>query len=131
MQRPHPTHPAEPNWSTHEPNLCVSHCRYRVPGEVRILPPWIYENSIVKQESHFRQRSARVPRKSVISSIVVQKQVGQTSVQLLQLIQRDETSSPPRILRIAIEDLLHLGHIYFAPHLVSRGRDDAIGGLNV
>jgi len=45
----------------------------------------------VKQESHFRQRSAWVPVMSLVSSTVVQKQVGQTMVQLAQLRQRAAT----------------------------------------
>ena len=38
----------------------------------------MYEKSRVKHESHFCQRSARVPLRSVASSTVVQKQVGHT-----------------------------------------------------
>lgn len=49
--------------------------------------------SIVKQESHLRQRSARCPVRSVTSSTVVQKQVGQTIVQFPQVRQRLATSS--------------------------------------
>jgi hypothetical protein len=37
---------------------------------------------MVKQESHFCRRSACSPFRSVTSSTVVQKQVGQTMVQL-------------------------------------------------
>jgi len=43
---------------------------------------------MLKQESHFRQRSAWSPERSVTSSTVEQKQVGQTIVQFAQLTQR-------------------------------------------
>src|SRR5260370_39055551 len=48
---------------------------------------------MVKHESHLRQRSACSPARSVTSSTVVQKHVGQTIVQLLQVRQRVATSS--------------------------------------
>ena len=48
---------------------------------------------MVKQESHLRTRSAEVPVRSLWSSIVVQKQVGHTMVQLPQVRQRWATSS--------------------------------------
>ena len=47
----------------------------------------------MKHESHRRQRSAPVPVRSVTSSTVEQKQVGQTIVQLPQDRQREATSS--------------------------------------
>ena len=47
----------------------------------------------MKQESHSRVRSASSPARSVVSSTVVQKHVGQTIVQLPQVRQRSATSS--------------------------------------
>jgi hypothetical protein len=48
---------------------------------------------MVKHESHLRQRSACSPARSVTSSTVVQKHVGQTMVQFVQVRQRFATSS--------------------------------------
>ena len=39
MQRPQPTHPEVPNWSTHEASLWVAHWRYRADTDERTLPP--------------------------------------------------------------------------------------------
>jgi hypothetical protein len=47
----------------------------------------------VKQESQRRTRSAVAPERSDVSSTVVQKQVGQTLVQFLQVRQRPAISS--------------------------------------
>ena len=47
----------------------------------------------MKHESHSRVRSVSPPVRSVVSSTVVQKHVGQTIVQLPQLRQRSATSS--------------------------------------
>ena len=47
----------------------------------------------MKQESHSRVCSVSPPARSVVSSTVLQKHVGQTSVQLPQLRQRSATSS--------------------------------------
>ena len=93
MHRPQPTHPDSPNWSCQVPSLWVSHCRYRLRVDVRTGPPCRYEKSRSKQESQRSQRSACSPATSVTSSTVVQKQVGQTIVQLPQDRQRAATSS--------------------------------------
>src|SRR3954470_16221210 len=53
----------------------------------------MYEWSSVKHESQRRVRSLVSPVRSVVSSTVEQKQVGQTIVQLPQLRQRSATAS--------------------------------------
>jgi hypothetical protein len=58
MQRPQPTQPEVPNWSIQAANLWVIQCRYRAFAEERTEPPWMYEKSREKQESHLRRRSA-------------------------------------------------------------------------
>jgi hypothetical protein len=90
-QRPQPTHPDEPNWSHHDASLWVVHWRYRAAVVPRTLPPARCECSLVKHESHTRARSAEPSRRSVESSTEVQKQVGQTIVQLLQARHRSAT----------------------------------------
>jgi hypothetical protein len=57
-----------------------------------MLPPWICEKANVKHESQPRQRSAWFPVILLTSSTVVQKQVGQTIVQLAQARHRVATS---------------------------------------
>jgi hypothetical protein len=47
MQRPQPTQPVSPNWSTQVASLCVIHWRYREAALSRTLPPWMYEKSSV------------------------------------------------------------------------------------
>jgi hypothetical protein len=61
MQRPHPTHPLDSNWSIQAANLCVSHCRYRLAALGRTLPDAMCENSSVKQLDHSRDRLAVLP----------------------------------------------------------------------
>ena len=68
MQRPQPTHPDVPNWSIHEANLWVSHCRYRPSPLVRTSPPAVWENSTEKQDAHSRVRVAVVPVMSEVST---------------------------------------------------------------
>ena len=93
MHRPQPTQPDSPNWSCQVPSLWVSHWRYRLRVEVRTGPPCRWEKSRSKQESQRSHRSAWVPVTSLTSSTVVQKQVGQTIVQLPHDRQRAATSS--------------------------------------
>src|SRR5271166_4732857 len=64
MQRPQPTQPDVPNWSIQFASLWVIHCRYREAVAFRTLPPWMYEKSRVKHESHFLTRSAFAPVRS-------------------------------------------------------------------
>ena len=57
---------------------------------------------MVKQESQRRERAAQVPARSLLSSIEVQKHVGQTIVQLAQERQRLATSSQRGCSRLLI-----------------------------
>jgi ferredoxin len=57
---------------------------------------------MVKQESQRRDRALSAPVRSLVSSTVVQKQVGQTMVQLPQLRQRSATSSQRLCSRLRI-----------------------------
>src|ERR1035441_10803022 len=68
IQRPQPTHPEVPNWSTHEASLWVAHWRYRDGTDERTLPPCRWEKSLVKQESHTRHRWVPAPERSLTSS---------------------------------------------------------------
>ena len=103
MHRPHPMQPDVPNWSIQDASLWVIHCRYRALVEALTLPPWMYEKSSVKQESRRRQRSAISPLRSLVSSTVVQKQVGQTSVQLCTSKAALRDVVPSRVLEIGIQ----------------------------
>ena len=60
----------------------------------------------MKQESQRRQRSASAPVRSVVSSTVVQKQVGQTIVQFAQVKQRFATWSQRGCSRFAYRSSL-------------------------
>ena len=84
----------------------------------------------MKQESHTWRRSASVPVRSVTSSTVVQKQVGQTIVQFPQVRQRSATSSQRGWSRLAASSSWKpLG-----VELSHRGRgslDDAFAGFHV
>ena len=55
-RRPQPTQPDSSNCSHQNANLWVSHWRYRDLVEARTAPPCRYEWSIVKHESHVRER---------------------------------------------------------------------------
>ena len=78
----------------------------------------------MKQESQRRVRSAALPARSFSSSTAVQKQVGQTIVQLPQVRQRSATSSQRGCSRLAVQQLAHIvgphlpAHVAFGP----RGR---------
>ena len=76
----------------------------------------MYEKSSVKQESQRRTRSATVPERSVVSSMVVQKQVGQTIVQLAQARQRSATSSQRGWLGVGLQQFFEPVSIEGAPH---------------
>src|SRR5208283_2966048 len=106
IQRPHPTHPNVPNWSTHDESLCTIHWRYRALGDRRKFPPVTFAKSIVKQESQRRHRSARSPLRSVTSSTVEQKHVGQTNVQLEHIKHRRATSSQCALSRLSARSSL-------------------------
>src|SRR5581483_6352923 len=92
MQRPQPTHPEAPNWSIHDANLWVSHCRYRDSRLVRTTAPAAQLNSSEKQAAHSRVRVATSPDRLTPSTMSWQKQVGQTDVQFPQARHRAATS---------------------------------------
>jgi hypothetical protein len=69
MQRPHPTHPLDSNWSIQAANLWVSHWRYRLAALDRTLPDAMCENSSVKQLDHSRDRWAAVPSSETESTM--------------------------------------------------------------
>ena len=93
MHRPQPTQPEQPNWSCQVANLWVSHWRYRSDRFGRKLPPATLAKPMLKQESHSRSATLTVPSRSEWTSVEVQKQVGQTIVQLAQARQRSATSA--------------------------------------
>src|SRR5208283_6128224 len=75
------------------PILCVSHWRYRERPDFRTAWPCISVSPRLKQESQRRQRSTFSTARSGTSSCVLQKQVGQTIVQLVQERHRRATTS--------------------------------------
>ena len=98
MHRPQPTQPEDPNWSYQLASLWVIHCRYRALVEVRTGTWWRAEKSSVKHESQRRLRVASVPSSVETSSVVEQKQVGHTRVQLAHARHRSATSSQRYVL---------------------------------
>ena len=91
MHRPQPTQPDEPNWSSTWP-ACASAIAGSVPRSTcRTVPLFMYECSDVKQESQTWTRRTDASTRSVTSSTVLQKQVGQTIVQLPQARHRPAT----------------------------------------
>ena len=82
----------------------------------------------MKQESQRRTRSAVVPERSVVSSTVVQKQVGQTLVQLPQVRQRSATSSHRGWLGLACSNSLSPSVSRCPSHLTPGSVDDPFGG---
>ena len=88
----------------------------------------MYENSCVKQESHRRQRSAWSPVRSVTSSTVEQKHVGQTSVQLAQERQRVATSSQRGCSGLRYSKSLMPAVSSATPHGLGGARHDLLGG---
>ena len=68
----------------------------------------------MKQESQIRQRSADPPDRTVWSSTEVQKQVGQTIVQLPQDRQRLGDVVPARVLGVVVEQVADVGGVHAA-----------------
>src|SRR3990172_3187168 len=101
MQRPQPTHPEDPNWSNQVASLRVIHCRYLDLVVLRTGTPCKPEKSMVKHESQRRDLVAETPSRVTVSSVVEQKQVGQTSVQLVQARHLCATSSQRGCSRLA------------------------------
>ena len=86
---------------------------------------------MAKQESHFRTRSAVAPSRLLQSSTVVQKQVGQTMVQLAQVKQRAATSSQRGWFEIGLKQLLEPLGLQAAAHLFRGVRNYRFGGGEV
>ncbi len=70
----------------------------------------------LKQLSQWRTRSAFSRVKSVTSSTLEQKQVGQTSVQLVQDRQRSATSSQRGMLLVAVQEVANVRHVQRPAH---------------
>ena len=81
-----------------------------------MLPPWMYEYSVEKQESQLRQRSADPSARSLTSSTEVQKHVGQTSVQFPHVRHRSATSAKRGWSRLRGEQFLDARRLEPAPH---------------
>ncbi len=74
----------------------------------------------MKQESQRRRRSSVLAREVGDVLDALQKQVGQTIVQLPQVRQRSATSSQRGCSRLPYEQVAEVAHVELAPHLPRR-----------
>ena len=87
--------------------------------DLRTVPECIYECSAVKHDAHSRSRLTWSPVKSLTSSTLLQKQVGQTIVQLAQAKTSLGDFLPTRMFQVVHQQIADVCRIQMArPRLV-------------
>ena len=125
MQRPQPTQPLDPNWSHQRRELVGQPLAIAILPCGRNLPPATLANRRVKHESQVRSAVEVVPSRSDRWMTLVQKQVGQTSVQLVQARQRSATAAQPGCSGGGLQTLVHVRHVERRAHRRARAGDHA------